>query len=90
MSTNEAVMPEESVMVKLLDMATVVPSPSYGLYMIAPEIMTPMDPSGALVVSVEYSGVDGMSKEYSWAEVGSLMMWAVEASGTTTPAFGTA
>ena len=60
---NDAVIPSELVTVKLPDMATVVPSPSYGLNRIAPEIMTPMEPSGALVTSDEYSGDDGISNE---------------------------
>jgi hypothetical protein len=49
-----------------------------------------MEPKLVFVVVDEKVGTEGISNEYVWAEVGSLMMFAVLASGTTTPAFGTA
>ena len=60
------------------------------MYRTAPEIMTPIDPKLVEVVDAEIVGDEGISNEYFWADVGSLMMYAVAASGTTTPALGTA
>ena len=52
--------------------------------------MTPIEPKLVEVVVAENIGDEGISNEYFWADVGSLMMYAVVASGTTTPALGTA
>ena len=57
--------------VKFEAMATVVPSPSYGLNSAAPEIMTPMVPRFVDVGLAAFFGTNGIWKSYDCAAVGS-------------------
>ena len=70
--------------------ATVEPSPSYGLKSAAPEIMTPIVPRLVAVVLAAFLGFVGIVKSYDCASVGSVAAWAVAALGTRTPSFGRA
>ena len=61
-STNGASPPPAPFTVKLLAIATVVPSPSYGLKSTAPETIRPIEPSGAAVVFAVFAGDAGTLK----------------------------